>query len=315
MILFKQLDYQLKIDLKTTLETDKVWFKGFTQVLEPRVQYLYRPYKNQADIGSESALGLGYDSALLQQDYFSLFNDRRYSGLDRIASANQITVGGTTRFFSDKTGNEVFNFSAGQIYYMSPSKVDNSSKNSTANRSSSWSLESNWKFHKDWNWHGSYQYDTRLNETSLANVSLQYKPSQDQVVQLNYRYASQNYIDQNLSSNRYGQDIKQVGGVIGWKMTDNISMMLSHYQDIALKKPVESQLGITYNSCCWSATLYSARRLTSTPTGKSDTIHDFYYENRFGINFELRFGTSYSSGVNRLLSRGMIPYTDSFNIN
>ena len=306
---------QLKIDLKTTLETDKVWFKGFTQVLEPRVQYLYRPYKNQADIGSESALGLGYDSALLQQDYFSLFNDRRYSGLDRIASANQITVGGTTRFFSDKTGNEVFNFSAGQIYYMSPSKVDNSSKNSTANRSSSWSLESNWKFHKDWNWHGSYQYDTRLNETSLANVSLQYKPSQDQVVQLNYRYASQNYIDQNLSSNRYGQDIKQVGGVVGWKLTDNISMMVSHYQDTALKKPVESQLGITYNSCCWSATLYSARRLTSTPTGKSDTIYDFYYENRFGINFELRFGTSYSSGVNRLLSRGMIPYTDAFNIN
>ena len=38
-------------------------------------------------------LGFGYDSALVQQDYYSLFRDRRYSGLDRISSANQVTVG------------------------------------------------------------------------------------------------------------------------------------------------------------------------------------------------------------------------------
>ncbi len=308
---------QIKLDFKTILEADKQIFSGFSQVLEPRMQYLYRPYKNQANIGSQlqSSLGLGYDSALLQQDYYSLFNDRRYSGLDRIASANQITVGGTTRFFNDKTGDEVFNFSAGQIYYLSPSKIDDNSLNSTAKRSSSWSLESNWKFHPKWNWHGSYQYDTRLNETSLANMSLQFKPKENHVIQINYRYASKNYIDQNLSTNRYGQDIKQIGGVAGWELTDKVSVMVSHYHDMALKKPVESQLGITYNTCCWSANVYTARRLTATPTGKSDTINDFYYENKFGVNFELRFGTNYNSGVSRMLKKGNIPYTEAFNIN
>ncbi len=308
---------QIKLDFKTILEADKQIFSGFSQVLEPRIQYLYRPYKNQANIGSQlqSSLGLGYDSALLQQDYYSLFNDRRYSGLDRIASANQITVGGTTRFFNDKTGDEVFNFSAGQIYYLSPSKIDDNSLNSTAKRSSSWSLESNWKFHPKWNWHGSYQYDTRLNETSLANMSLQFKPKENHVIQINYRYASKNYIDQNLSTNRYGQDIKQIGGVAGWELTDKVSVMVSHYHDMALKKPVESQLGITYNTCCWSANVYTARRLTATPTGKSDTINDFYYENKFGVNFELRFGTNYNSGVSRMLKKGNIPYTEAFNIN
>lgn len=308
---------QIKLDFKTILEADKQIFSGFSQVLEPRIQYLYRPYKDQGNIGSKlrTNLGLGYDSALLQQDYYALFNDRRYSGLDRIASANQITVGGTTRFFNDTTGAEVFNLSAGQIYYLSPSKIDDNSINSTANRSSSWSLESNWKFHPKWNWHGSYQYDTRLNETSLANMSLQFKPKENHVIQLNYRYASKNYIDQNLSSNRYGQDIKQIGMVAGWELTDKVSMMVSHYHDMALKKPVESQLGITYNTCCWSANVYAARYLTSTPTGKSDTINDFYYDNKFGINFELRFGNSYNSGVSKMLKKGKIPYTEAFNIN
>lgn len=308
---------QLKLDFKTVLEADKQIISGYNQIFEPRLQYLYRPYKDQSNIGSRlnQNLGLGYDSALLQQDYYSLFNDRYFSGLDRIASANKITLGATTRFFKDSNGEERFNLSVGQTYFMSPSRIDE--VNTTTGRTSSWSLESNWKFHPKWNWHGSYQYDTRLNETSLVNTSLQYKPKENHVVQLNYRYASKGYIDQNLQrgGNRYGQDIKQVGAVIGWELTDNVAIMASHYHDIALKKPVESQLALNYNTCCWTATLYTARRLTSTPVGKSDTINDFYYDNRFGINFELRFGNSYKSGVSRMLKRGIIPYTDAFSLN
>ncbi|MDO4697641.1 MAG: LPS assembly protein LptD [Pasteurellaceae bacterium] len=311
---------QIKLDFKTTLEATKPVFNGFTQVIEPRIQYLYRPYRDQGNIGSKSqrSLGLGYDSALLQQDYFSLFNDRRYSGLDRIASANQITLGGTTRFFKETTGEEIFNFSAGQIYYFSPSKVDSHALNTTTGRSSSWSLEANWKFNPAWNWHASYQYDTRLSKTALANMSLQFKPTENNVIQANYRYASRSYIDQNLSSNRYGQDIKQVGMVIGWGLTDNIGVMASHYHDLALKKNVESQFGISYNTCCWNVNLYTARHLINTPTGKPDGRGHFYYDNRFGINFELRFGNRTSNdhnGVGKMLQKGLIPYTEAFNIN
>lgn len=308
---------QIKLDFKTVLEADKQFFKGFNQTFEPRTQYIYRPYRNQADIGSKlhQSVGLGYDSALLQTDYFSLFNDRRYSGLDRISSANLVTAGGTTRFFSDKTGAEVFNFSAGQTYYLSPSKIDNTSINSKANRSSSWAFESNWKFHRKWNWHGSYQYDTRLNETSLANMSLQYKPNESKLFQLNYRFASRAYIDQNLSSNNYGQDIKQLGGVVAWELTDNIAAMFSHYKDLALKKPVETQFSMNYNTCCWTANIYVARKLVATPSNAtSDTINDLFYDNKFGVNFELRFG-SYGSGVSRMLKRGLMPYVEPYSIN
>lgn len=308
---------QFKLDFKTVLEKERPLFNGFSQVFEPTIQYLYRPYKNQGNIGVRNPkyLGLGYDSVLLQQDYYSLFNERSYSGLDRIASANQVTLGGTTRFFSDKTGKEVFNFSAGQIQYLSPSRVDSESLNSDTKHSSSWSLESNWKFHSNWNWHGSYQYDTRLNETSLANVSLQFKPKNNNVIQLNYRYASKNYIDQNLSDNRYGQDIKQVGGIIAWSLSNNVSIVMSHYQDIALKKLVESQLGLNYSTCCWSANFYTSRHLISTPMGKSDTINDFYYDNRFGINFEVRFNGNYEHTVPKMLKKGILPYIEAFNIN
>ena len=92
---------QFKVDLQSVLSRDITFLKEYTQTFEPHVQYLYRPYRNQSNIGStlnNDYLGFGYDSALVQQDYYSLFRDRRYSGLDRISSANQVTLGGTTRF-------------------------------------------------------------------------------------------------------------------------------------------------------------------------------------------------------------------------
>ncbi|MDP8162143.1 LPS assembly protein LptD [Pasteurella skyensis] len=306
---------QIKVNFKTVLEADKQLFSGFNQILEPQIQYLYRPYKNQADIGTAKQLGLGYDSTLRQQDYFSLFSDRRYSGLDRIASANQITLGATTRFMKESTGEEYFNLSLGQIYYLADSRIDNSRENSTKGNTSSWAVETNWKFSPKWNLNGSYQYDTRLKETALANLALQYKPSNDKVIKFNYRYASQHYIDQNLKANTYGQDIKQVGFVAGWDITDNISIATSYYHDIALSKLVETRLGVTYNNCCWKTTAYIARHLISTPYNKPDTKNDLYYDNRFGINVELRFGSNYDSGVSKMLDKGIIPYTEEFDIN
>ena len=49
-------------------------------------------------------------------DYTGLFRDRIYSGLDRIASANQMSTGLTTRIYDDALV-ERFTASLGQIYY------------------------------------------------------------------------------------------------------------------------------------------------------------------------------------------------------
>lgn len=310
---------QIKVDLQTVLASDKTFVDGFTQTLEPHLQYLYRPYRDQSNIGSKrntEYLGYGYDSALLQQDYFSLFRDRRYSGLDRIASANQFTLGGTTRFY-DEQANERFNLSLGQILYLNDSRIDNNSDHSTSGRASSWALESNWKLSDQWNWRGSYQYDTRLNETSLANTTLEYNPEKNNLVQLNYRYASQAYIDQNLTSgaNRYNQDIKQIGTTIAWEVSDNWVLVGRYYHDIALNKLVEEYAGIKYNTCCWSVGVGARRHLVSKSNYTYSANKDTIYDNSFGITFELRgLGNEQHSGIVDMLDKGMLPYVKPFNL-
>lgn len=306
---------QVKVDFQTLLASKETLLKGYTQTLEPQVQYLYRPYRNQSDIGSKlnsQYLGFGYDSALLQQDYFSLFRDRRYSGLDRIASTNQFTLGGTTRFY-DKENSERFNLSLGQIYYLADSRIDDTPQNSSDRSRSSWALESNWRMNKKWNWRASYQYDPSLRQTSLMNTVLEFNPSGDNLVQLSYRYASKQYIDQNLTgANAYNQDIRQLGLVSAWEIGDNWAMVGHYYQDLALKKPVEQYLGIKYNTCCWSVGLGARRYVTSKEGQRSNEI---IYDNNFGVNVELRgLSSNQRSGIEKMLKTGKLPYIQSFSL-
>ena len=307
---------QLKIDLQSVLASNQTFISGYTQTLEPRAQYLFRPYKDQSNIGSKlnsQYLGFGYDSSLLQQDYFSLFNSRRYSGLDRIASANQVTLGGTSRFF-DENKEERFNIAVGQTYYLEPSRIDENRDNRTEGSSSSWAIEANWKINELMRWRGSYQYDPQLGQVSLANTGIEYNPTKNNVVQLNYRYASKEYINQNLTAeaNRYNQDIKQLGVQVGWELSDHWAIAGRYYQDLALKKPVEQYLGLQYNTCCWSVGVGARRYVTSRQNQKND---DIFYDHGIGVTFELRgFSHDHKTGIENMMKKGKLPYLQAFSI-
>lgn len=307
---------QLKIDLQSVLASNQTFISGYTQTLEPRAQYLFRPYKDQSNIGSKlnsQYLGFGYDSSLLQQDYFSLFNSRRYSGLDRIASANQVTLGGTSRFF-DENKEERFNIAIGQTYYLEPSRIDENRDNRTEGSSSSWAIEANWKINDLMRWRGGYQYDPQLGQVSLANTGIEYNPTKNNVVQLNYRYASKEYINQNLTAeaNRYNQDIKQLGVQVGWELSDHWAIAGRYYQDLALKKPVEQYLGVQYNTCCWSVGVGARRYVTSRQNQKND---DIFYDHGIGVTFELRgFSHDHKTGIENMMKKGKLPYLQAFSL-
>ena len=307
---------QFKIDLQSVLASNQTFISGYTQTLEPRAQYLFRPYKDQSNIGSKlnsQYLGFGYDSSLLQQDYFSLFNSRRYSGLDRIASANQVTLGGTSRFF-DENKEERFNIAVGQTYYLEPSRIDENRDNRTEGSSSSWAIEANWKINDLMRWRGGYQYDPQLGQVSLANTGIEYNPTKNNVVQLNYRYASKEYINQNLTAeaNRYNQDIKQLGVQVGWELSDHWAIAGRYYQDLALKKPVEQYLGVQYNTCCWSVGVGARRYVTSRQNQKND---DIFYDHGIGVTFELRgFSHDHKTGIENMMKKGKLPYLQAFSL-
>ena len=154
-----------------------------------------------------------------------------------------------------------------------------------------------------------------LDKASLANSSLEFNPIKNNLIQLNYRYASKEYINQNLgtSANRYQQDIKQVGVVAAWEVSDNWALVGKYYQDIALKKPVEQYVGVQYNSCCWSVGVGARRYVTSRQNQRDDQV---IYDNSIGVTFELRgLGENdHQSGIEDMLKKGKLPYIQAFSL-
>ncbi|MGH8258753.1 MAG: LPS-assembly protein LptD, partial [Steroidobacteraceae bacterium] len=81
---------------------------GRTLTLEPSMQYLYVPYRNQ------DALPL-FDTALPDLNLVELFRTNRFVGADRVSDANQVTAGVTTRLLS-ATGQQYLAATLGQAY-------------------------------------------------------------------------------------------------------------------------------------------------------------------------------------------------------
>ncbi|MCS5450921.1 LPS assembly protein LptD [Enterobacter huaxiensis] len=299
---------QFKMDGKLIFERDMgLLADGYTQTLEPRMQYLYVPYRDQSKIQN-------YDSSFLQSDYSGLFRDRTYGGLDRIASANQLTTGVTSRVYDDAAV-ERFNVSVGQIYYFTESRTGDDDINwEKDNKTGSlvWAGDTYWRMTDRWGLRGGLQYDTRLNNIATSSSAIEYRRDEDRMVQLTYRYASPEYIQATLpnyaKADQYKDGISQVGGAASWPIADRWSIVGAYYFDTNTSKPADQMVGLQYNSCCYALRVGYERKLNGWDTQNSQSK----YDNVIGFNVELRgLSSNYGLGTQQMLRSNILPYRSS----
>ena len=218
--------------------------KGYNQTLEPQLQYLYIPEKDQNNIGI-------YDTTNLQDDYNGLFRDRRFSGIDRIAQANQISWGVTSRLLTEEN-NEVLRFSLGRIVYFNESNFNSSEQDTVVDKSALAAdiflhLSRNWQFSSD------IQYNTDLSVTNKSQTSLDYLFSDNQTIQLNHRYT------RDVS----GESLEQMSLATSVKIANRWQFVGRFTQDLKGKRSIESYAGLEYSSCCWGIRFTYHRNINS----------------------------------------------------
>lgn len=277
----------------------KLFDENYRQTLEPQVQYLYVGYQDQSDIGI-------YDTAALQDDFYGLFRDRRYSGLDRIANANQVTVGMTSRLY-DSHNEEQMKFSLGQIFYLEDNKV--SLNPDLVEETPSFSVlaaEMDAKLYRDFYFSGALQYDTKEKDNKKTEVTLDYRPGANQLVQLSYRY-----VPDLLNTNTNNRvDISQAGLRTAWPVRDDLYFVGSWYYDLKEHRSVEAYTGFQYESCCWAVRLSYHYRINTNYDDKFDPVDDrAQFESGFYLNFMLKgLGGSGPLGVSKMLDQGLFSY-------
>jgi LPS-assembly protein len=238
---------KLRLHSLVNFERDSHLFgQNGLQTFEPQAQYLYVPYKDQSDIGL-------FDSTRLQDDYHGLFRDNRFSGLDRITDANQLTLGATSRFINP-SNEELMRVSFGQTFYFQ-SERDRFTPDDVRLNSSKSALAGEIFVHWSDRWYlnANIQYDTGTKHISKSNLTIDYRADKNKLAQLNHR----------RTRSVSGNEIEQLGFIASFPISDNWQFVGGYHRDITQNRSIDSFAGVQYESCCWAIRLVTRRHINT----------------------------------------------------
>lgn len=261
---------------------------SYTQTLEPRLYYLYVPYRNQNNLPL-------FDTRLLSFDYWQLFSPNQYSGADRQMNANNLTGALTTRLL-DENGVERFSASFGQIRYFSPQRVKLPGQPVTDWTGSDYVAQASIQLNDQWRASSSYQWSPNTRKTDLGTLELQRRIRDDGILNFSYRFRRVPGSTNTL--------LEQYDASTVYPVSERWRLLARWTYSVKDRRTVEALAGLQYESCCVIVSLVGRHYvnqydLTSTrpPTNNA-------------IMFELQFKGlgAFNGQAEDFLRRGILGY-------
>ena len=244
--------------------------------LEPRLMYLYAPYRNQDNIPV-------FDTALPDLVPVELFRTNRYVGSDRVSDADQLAYGVTSRLLDGHDGRQFIAVTLGQIYYFETPRVLLPYEAPLVGSRSDTVAQLGINAFQDWNSNIGLQWSPQESRFERADINIQYKPAPDKIVNLAYRFergtihpASQcNIIDATgtltaqFTAAEYSQagicGFEQVELSGAWPVANHWNVFAREVYSLQDKQALESFAGFEYGSCCWRVRLGARRYISRRP--------------------------------------------------
>ena len=279
----------------------------FLQTLEPRILYVY---SRQQD--GQNALPL-FDTRATSFNFANLFSGDRFSGDDRLADLNQISIGVTSRLLNDE-GIERLRASLGRIYYRSKRFTQLSDTVDTDNQSSSPILaELAWLPNRSWQLNSTLEWNSEFDFLAQQRIGLSYRDSANRFFNLASNRVQT--FDQEQQQERVTSD--QIDAGIFWSITDRWAVFgrqlfdLQNYNDDEprpIDDSLESMAGLEYQSCCWRVQV-SYRE--SSLQGNNESS-EFNTEKRYGflLSFELKGSGSFGDDTDQLIKDAVAGYSN-----
>lgn len=266
----------------------KIGNTALEQTLEPRLFYLYTGEQDQ------QALPL-FDVSTLTPGYAQLFRTNRFTGGDRTADANQLSLGLTTQLLNSRNGRQLLTASIGQIQYFKDRKVTLNPSNLdtyTAARSPLFT-EAVLNLSADLRVRGALQWDPMSHQTHRRQLALNYAKNSRQIVNLGYMYTNPDI------ERRPGLAQEEANVSVIWPVTNRWNAIGAWNFDLDRSQTLETLLGIEYNDCCWKSRLMFRRfirparyvlTLTNDPSSATGfaTIDTLYATMDNGVFFEVQ---------------------------
>ncbi len=218
--------------------------RDFIQTLEPRLYYVYIPFRPQDQLPN-------FDTAAADFNLAQIFTENQFSGGDRINDANQLTAAVTSRLIQPGNGNEQLRFVLGQRFYFEEQRVALSSSSATRefNRSDLLAAVSG-RITPNLVTGVSLQYSANNNQMEQSNAALRYQPAIGKVMNFGYRFTRDTLEQVDLSSQ--------------WPIGGRWTGLARWNYTLRDKRVLEALAGVEYNAGCWAARFVMHRFVSST---------------------------------------------------
>ncbi len=220
------------LDSKLTFERGFDWQgEDWTQTLEPRLYYLYTPYKDQSEIPD-------FDTDERSLSWNWLFARNRFVGEDRIGDANQLTTSVSSSFYRNYDGQEKLRLSLGQIQYFKDRRVQLGDKATEKQGRSVLVSEGLYQIDQHWRLYGLTYWDTQKHRNERDVISLDYHLDRDRFINLAHHYNRRDYNQTTLAAT--------------WRI--NPQWRLFYRSDYSHRhhRLFNHVSGVEYNDCCWA---------------------------------------------------------------
>ena len=219
------------------------------QTLEPRMLYLYVPYKNQDDLPV-------FDTGIPDLNLVQLFRTNRYVGPDRIGDANQVSVGVTTRLLDSSRGRQYLSATLGQAFYFEDPRVALPDEPVRDRSTSDVVAEVELNAYKNWNARFAYQWNPDETQGQRSETFVQYNPTPGRVLNAGYRFR---------------RDLLEQVDVSGaWPINNQWRGFARFVYSLQEENTLDQFLGLEYSSCCWAVRVIG-RRFISSRSGAAET--------------------------------------------
>lgn len=155
--------------------------RDLIQTLEPRIQYVRTPYKDQ------SILPL-FDSAPRDFNQYAIYSENAFTGVDRVSDANQVTLGATTRMLDARTGAEALRLGVIQKLLLSDQRINPNGTEPITQRLSDMLLLGSTSVVPNWYMDGTTQLGAQNHHMQQATIGVRYSPGAWRTIGATYRY-------------------------------------------------------------------------------------------------------------------------------
>jgi len=305
----------LNIDAGMKFDRNIDWLShAYTQTLEPRLFYLFVPFRSQVNFPI-------FDTTIQPFNFDHLFRLNRFDGFDRINDANQVTLALTSRFLDAETGNEKFRAGLGQIFYFRDRNVQLCSTHDcndednptlvavTPNTNSLSPLVGEVMYQMDsaWSLRTQLAWNIDKGEVNNGNFYLSYQPSATSILNLGYVFIRDGDA---LNAGPPEQNLSQADISFTTSLTEQWSALGRFNYNIGHHYMHTALLGLQYDTCCWALRVMANRTYKNLNENNNPEYDTVYY-----VQWLLKgLGSLGSGNPGSYLTEGIPQYKDPFDV-